>query len=224
MGRVGRRRARGAAAGPGDFLSVDLAGERVIVVRDRAGGLSAHYDLCRHRGSRLTTADQRTEPGELRRRRPVGHVQGDHPLHLPLVVLRAGRRGPQRAVPRRGGPLRAGRLRPPPGRPRHVGRLDLRQRLAGAGRRRAHARRAAGRDPGAHRPLPAGRPPDGAPDRLRRPRQLEGHRRELQRVLPLRGRPPGAVPDRAGVPGEGRREPRLGRRRARRPRARSRSR
>ena len=40
----------------------------------------------------------------------------------------------------------------------------------------------------------------GAPDRLRRAGQLEGHRRELQRVLPLRGRPPGAVPDRAGVP------------------------
>ena len=83
---------------------------------------------------------------------------------------------------------------------------------------------AAGRDPGAHRPLPAGRPPDGAPDRLRRAGQLEGHRRELQRVLPLLGRPPRAVPDRARVQGEGRREPRLGRGRARRPRARSRSR
>jgi glycine betaine catabolism A len=47
---------------PGDFLSVDLAGERVIVVRTRAGGLSAHYDVCRHRGSRLTSADQRKEP------------------------------------------------------------------------------------------------------------------------------------------------------------------
>ena len=59
-------------AGPGDFLSVDLAGERVIVVRTRAGGLSAHYDVCRHRGSRLTSADQRTEPraatGRLTRR------------------------------------------------------------------------------------------------------------------------------------------------------------
>jgi Rieske 2Fe-2S family protein len=49
-------------AEPGDFLSVDLAGERVIVVRDRGGGLSAHYDVCRHRGNRLTTADQRTDP------------------------------------------------------------------------------------------------------------------------------------------------------------------
>jgi Rieske 2Fe-2S family protein len=46
----------------GDFLSVDVAGERVIVVRDRAGGLHAHIDLCRHRGSRLTTPDQRLDP------------------------------------------------------------------------------------------------------------------------------------------------------------------
>lgn len=49
---------------PGDFLAVDVAGERVIVVRTRAGGLSAHYDVCRHRGSRLTTADQRRDPGD----------------------------------------------------------------------------------------------------------------------------------------------------------------
>src|SRR5687768_16240953 len=43
-------------AQPGDLLSVDLAGDRVIVVRTRSGGLAAHYDVCRHRGSRLTTA------------------------------------------------------------------------------------------------------------------------------------------------------------------------
>ena len=65
----------------GDFLAVDLAGERVIVVRTRAGGLSAHVDLCRHRGNRLTTADQRVGPGERRDARPVGHVQGRHPVH-----------------------------------------------------------------------------------------------------------------------------------------------
>jgi glycine betaine catabolism A len=46
----------------GDFLSADVAGERVIVVRDRSGGLHAHVDLCRHRGSRLTTPDQRLDP------------------------------------------------------------------------------------------------------------------------------------------------------------------
>ncbi len=49
-------------ANAGDFLAVDVAGERIMVVRDRAGGLHAHYDLCRHRGSRLTTVDQRPDP------------------------------------------------------------------------------------------------------------------------------------------------------------------
>lgn len=47
---------------PGDFLAVDVAGEAIVVVRDRAGDLRAHYDLCRHRGSRLTTAEQRPAP------------------------------------------------------------------------------------------------------------------------------------------------------------------
>jgi Rieske 2Fe-2S family protein len=38
---------------PGDFLHADVAGERVVVVRTRAGTLAGHIDLCRHRGSRL---------------------------------------------------------------------------------------------------------------------------------------------------------------------------
>jgi len=49
-------------AEPGDFLALDVAGEQVIVVRNRSGEISAHYDVCRHRGSRLTTADQRADP------------------------------------------------------------------------------------------------------------------------------------------------------------------
>jgi glycine betaine catabolism A len=61
---------------PGDFLSVDLAGERVIVVRTRAGGLSAHYDVCRHRGSRLTTADQRPDPASGEAPGPSGRFKG----------------------------------------------------------------------------------------------------------------------------------------------------
>jgi glycine betaine catabolism A len=60
----------------GDFLSVDLAGERVIVVRTRAGGLSAHYDVCRHRGSRLTTAEQRPDPGTGGAPGPSGRFKG----------------------------------------------------------------------------------------------------------------------------------------------------
>jgi len=43
-------------AGPGDYVLVDLAGESVIVVRDREGKIHAHFNLCRHRGTRLCTA------------------------------------------------------------------------------------------------------------------------------------------------------------------------
>jgi Rieske 2Fe-2S family protein len=37
----------------GDYLVLDVAGESVIVVRTRDGALAAHYNVCRHRGSRL---------------------------------------------------------------------------------------------------------------------------------------------------------------------------
>jgi glycine betaine catabolism A len=49
---------------PGDYLDVDVAGERILVVRNRSGGLSAHYNVCRHRGSRLTLDDARPESGD----------------------------------------------------------------------------------------------------------------------------------------------------------------
>jgi Rieske 2Fe-2S family protein len=38
---------------PGDFRSVDVAGESIIVVRGKDGALRAHWNVCRHRGSRL---------------------------------------------------------------------------------------------------------------------------------------------------------------------------
>ena len=60
----------------GDFLSADIAGERVIVVRDRAGAVHGHYDLCRHRGSRLTTADQRPDPESGGPPGPSGRFKG----------------------------------------------------------------------------------------------------------------------------------------------------
>jgi Rieske 2Fe-2S family protein len=41
-------------ANPGDFVVRDVAGESLIVVRREGGGLSAHYNVCRHRGTRLT--------------------------------------------------------------------------------------------------------------------------------------------------------------------------
>ncbi len=38
---------------PGDYLVSDVAGESMLVVRTRDGGLAAHYNVCRHRGSQL---------------------------------------------------------------------------------------------------------------------------------------------------------------------------
>jgi Rieske 2Fe-2S family protein len=40
-------------AEPGAFEVLDVAGESIIVVRDRDGRLHGHINLCRHRGSRL---------------------------------------------------------------------------------------------------------------------------------------------------------------------------
>jgi phenylpropionate dioxygenase-like ring-hydroxylating dioxygenase large terminal subunit len=38
---------------PGAYLAVDVAGESIIVLRGKDGALHAHYNVCRHRGSRL---------------------------------------------------------------------------------------------------------------------------------------------------------------------------
>ena len=38
---------------PGDYRSVDVAGESIVVVRGKDGALRAHWNVCRHRGSRL---------------------------------------------------------------------------------------------------------------------------------------------------------------------------
>ncbi len=40
-------------AGAGDWLAREVAGESVLLVRLPEGGLAAHYNVCRHRGSRL---------------------------------------------------------------------------------------------------------------------------------------------------------------------------
>jgi len=45
-------------AAPGEYLVFRLGAESVIVVRDEDGVLQAHHDVCRHRGSRLSTAER----------------------------------------------------------------------------------------------------------------------------------------------------------------------
>ncbi|HUN46776.1 MAG TPA: aromatic ring-hydroxylating dioxygenase subunit alpha [Stellaceae bacterium] len=38
---------------PGDYMALDLFGEAIIVIRDRAGKLNAFANTCRHRGTKL---------------------------------------------------------------------------------------------------------------------------------------------------------------------------
>jgi phenylpropionate dioxygenase-like ring-hydroxylating dioxygenase large terminal subunit len=38
---------------PGDFVTLDLGPESVLVMRDRDGGIRAFHNVCRHRGARL---------------------------------------------------------------------------------------------------------------------------------------------------------------------------
>lgn len=40
-------------ANPGDWFAFDLGPESIIVARDRAGALHAHFNVCLHRGNRL---------------------------------------------------------------------------------------------------------------------------------------------------------------------------
>jgi glycine betaine catabolism A len=44
-------------ARPGDYVLRTIAGESIIVLRDRAGTLRAFFNICRHRGTRLCNAD-----------------------------------------------------------------------------------------------------------------------------------------------------------------------
>ena len=48
----------------GDCLRVDVAGESAIVLRGRDGGLSAFYNVCRHRGSQLVRANALPDIGD----------------------------------------------------------------------------------------------------------------------------------------------------------------
>ncbi|HSR86646.1 MAG TPA: aromatic ring-hydroxylating dioxygenase subunit alpha [Streptosporangiaceae bacterium] len=52
--------------GPGDYITAEVVGESVIVVRTGDGTLAAFYNLCRHRGSRLVptaSSEPAAEPG-----------------------------------------------------------------------------------------------------------------------------------------------------------------
>jgi Rieske 2Fe-2S family protein len=48
---------------PGSHLVVDLAGESILLVRNRAGAIKAHYNVCRHRGAQLCSPNVGYEDG-----------------------------------------------------------------------------------------------------------------------------------------------------------------
>ena len=81
---VGRQESIPAA---GDYLHVEVAGESVLVVRSKAGGLSAFYNVCRHRGSRLVMED----PGA------GGHFKGS--IRCPYHAWTYGLEGQLRNAP-----------------------------------------------------------------------------------------------------------------------------
>lgn len=41
----------------GDYIQVDVAGQSVLIVRTKDGALAAHFNVCRHRGSRLVLSE-----------------------------------------------------------------------------------------------------------------------------------------------------------------------
>ena len=47
------------ASEPGDFVTVDVAGESIVVVRGKDEELRGFYNVCRHRGSRICDAETR---------------------------------------------------------------------------------------------------------------------------------------------------------------------
>ncbi len=53
---------------PGCYLAADVCGESIIVARTGDGGLAGHYNLCRHRGSRLVPRPTGREPAPARLR------------------------------------------------------------------------------------------------------------------------------------------------------------
>ena len=44
-------------AGPGDFITLDIAGQQIILLRDKEGTLRAFANVCRHRGARLVDGE-----------------------------------------------------------------------------------------------------------------------------------------------------------------------
>ena len=161
----------------GQYLTLDVGGESVLVIGDDDGLPRAFLNTCRHRGARLVDRRPRARCGACSARTTPGPTGFDGALrNAPFTdgledfdpacfALHAVRLAVVEGLVL----LDLSGEAPPP--QEHVGDLAAAARRLPA--RRAAARRA---------------------DRLRRRRELEGDRRELQRVPALPGRAPGAQP------------------------------
>src|SRR5205823_2184518 len=137
---------------------------------------------------------------------PRRHLGRPHHLPLSPVDLRLERPPDRRALADERAGVRQEPVQPVSGGCRVLGRLRVREPEPREGR---IARRAARRDAQTTRALPPERASDRSHDPLPGGRELEGALRELQRVLSLRGRAPGALRASAGVPRARRRQSRL---------------
>ena len=110
----------------GECLHVHVAGESMLILRQKDDSLRAFYNVCRHRGSRLVRTPPSAGSGPA-----VGHpidfaVRGRR-VSLSRVDLQPGRvaaRGTLRAVRFH---LPEGRFLTRAGPPRHLGRLHIRE-------------------------------------------------------------------------------------------------
>ena len=74
-----------ALAGAGDYMLRNVAGESLIILRDRSGELRAFFNVCRHRGTRLCEAAQ-------------GPLLGNDPVPVPRLDVHDGRSADRRAA------------------------------------------------------------------------------------------------------------------------------
>jgi Rieske 2Fe-2S family protein len=53
-------------AEPGNYLVLDILGESILVVRSKDGEIKAHYNVCRHRGTRLVPSADEELPKDIK--------------------------------------------------------------------------------------------------------------------------------------------------------------
>ena len=161
---------------PGDFVVRDVAGESLIIVRRDDGELSAYYNVCGHRGTRLT---------EQKSGRFASTIQC--PYHAWTYDLK----GCLMAAPKmeRVTGFCTRRLSASPGGRRRLGGQSFSQSRRKASPAHAPAPRTGRAIPR----LADGRAQTDEADRLRRRRQLEADHSQLFGMPPLPGGPPRAA-------------------------------